>query len=356
MMSQDMVVAVAMSGGVDSSVAALLLHSRGTPSFGLFMKNWDDGDGECPAALDYEDATAVSAKIGINCYSFNFSREYWDGVFQHFLADLQAGYTPNPDILCNREIKFKVLWEKAQSLGATHLATGHYARIANVGGEWRLLRGIDSGKDQSYFLYTLTGELLPHILFPIGDMPKSEVRALARSHGLITSDKKDSVGICFIGKRNFKEFVARYIAYHPGDIITMDGVVVGRHSGVAYYTIGQRHGLAIGGPGEPYFVVDKDVEKNQLIVVQGGNHPALFHRALMATELSWVNAPAEGRCSAKIRYRHPDQPCHVTLEGNNAYVLFDEPQRAVTPGQAVVFYNGECCLGGGTIRKVMNSR
>lgn len=352
-------VAVGMSGGVDSSVAALLLQQQGFDVIGLFMKNWegdDDAADLCPAALDYADALAVARQLGIPCYSFNFSRQYWDQVFEHFLAELRAGRTPNPDILCNRQIKFKVLLDRARDLGASHLATGHYARIAGNA----LLRGCDANKDQSYFLYTLTGSLLPEILFPVGELPKSQVRALARQHGLVTSDKKDSTGICFIGKRDFKDFVSRYIAYHPGDIVTTGGAVVGRHSGVAYYTLGQRHGLAIGGPGEPWFVAGKDVGTNTLVVVQGADHPALFSSSLVATELSWVNPaalptatapPTSWSCSAKVRYRQADQPCLVTLDptGTSADVLFDTPQRAVTPGQAVVFYDGDTCLGGGTI-------
>jgi tRNA-specific 2-thiouridylase len=348
-------VAVGMSGGVDSSVVAALLQQQGYRVVGLFMKNWEetDEDGVCPAALDYEDVRAVCSQLGITCYAFNFSRQYWDNVFEHFLAELRAGRTPNPDILCNREIKFKVLLDKARDLGAEYLATGHYARVGTAGDDYQLLRGSDLSKDQSYFLYTLTADLLPQILFPIGHLYKREVRALAQQYALATSAKKESMGICFIGKRDFKEFVSRYIAYHPGPMVTPEGIVVGQHHGVAYYTIGQRHGLAIGGPGEPWFVADKRVETNELVVVQGSDHPALFRQEMLAADLSWVDSRSipEGawRCTAKVRYRQVDQPCTVTVREEKAYLHFDTPQRAVTPGQAVVFYRDDICLGGGTL-------
>lgn len=349
-------VVVGMSGGVDSSVSAYLLKKQGYNVVGMFMKNWEEtsADGFCPSAIDYDDVVAVCDQLQIPCYAVNFSQNYWDQVFEHFLEELKAGRTPNPDILCNREIKFKVLLEKAKELGAEFLATGHYCRIGHTESqEAQLLRGIDAGKDQSYFLYALHSTILSEVLFPIGNLPKKEVRAIAQDLQLATAKKKDSTGICFIGKRPFKEFVSQYIAYHPGKMITPEGKVVGQHDGVAYYTIGQRHGMGIGGPGEPWFVADKRIDSNELVVVQGGEHPALFKSTLQAHDLTWIslNGPPSlpCRCTAKIRYRQADQACTLTIEQGTAHVAFDEPQRAVTPGQSVVFYQGDVCLGGGII-------
>lgn len=345
-------VVVGMSGGVDSSVAALLLKEEGWNVIGLFMKNWEEEvNGHCPAAQDYEDVVAVCSKIDVPCYAVNFSAHYWNNVFEHFLSELKQGRTPNPDILCNKEIKFKVLLEKALELGASHLATGHYCRI----GEGNTLhKGLDPLKDQSYFLYTLTSDVLKNVLFPIGGLPKSKVRELAAKYNLPTAAKKDSTGICFIGKRDFKQFVSNYIAYHPGNLVDEKGKIIGKHDGSAYYTIGQRHGLGIGGPGEAWFVADKDLEKNEVIVVQGSEHPALFESSLTAEQLSWVSPHAipsfPFHCSAKIRYRQSDQPCIIEkITEGIAYISFPIPQRAITPGQSIVFYQGEVCLGGGII-------
>lgn len=346
-------VVVGMSGGVDSSVAALLLKQQGYSVIGLFMKNWEEvsSDNLCTAAADYEDVARVCEVIGIPYYSVNFATQYWDQVFAGFIDELKRGLTPNPDILCNREIKFNVLMKKAKELGGDFLATGHYCQTDPSG---HLLRGLDPGKDQSYFLYTLKKEILQKVLFPIGALHKAEVRRIAKENNLVTSEKKDSVGICFIGKRNFKEFVANYVPYHPGNFETTDGAVVGRHDGAAYYTIGQRRGLGIGGEGDAWFVVGKDMESNIVQVVQGGNHPALYHGALTATDLSWVD-PAFSpelpyQCTAKIRYRQQDEEAFIEkIEGDRVWVRFTKLQRAITPRQSIVFYQGSVCLGGAMI-------
>lgn len=344
-------VVVGMSGGVDSSVSALLLKQQGYNVIGLFMKNWEEADGQgvCKASREYEDVVAVCEQIGIPYYSVNFVKEYWDNVFTHFIEECRKGRTPNPDILCNREIKFKALYEKALELGATYLATGHYCQTA----DGKLLKGADPNKDQSYFLHAIQGDVLHHVLFPIGHLHKSEVRALARSNHLPTSEKKDSTGICFIGKRDFKEFLSQYIAYTPGDFETPEGKVVGRHDGFAYYTIGQRRGLAIGGPGDAWFVVGKDIARNVVILAQGDDHPDLYCNALTANELTWISKPPSSfpfTCQAKIRYRQPDQPCVIeAIEDGIATVAFPLPQRAATPQQSIVFYDGNVCLGGGFI-------
>lgn len=345
-------VALGMSGGVDSSVAALLLKEQGYDVFGLFMKNWEEQDnhGVCHAVQDYEDVMRVCEQLAIPCYSVNFAREYWDSVFTHFLAELELGHTPNPDILCNREIKFKLLLNKARALGADFLATGHYCRTHGA----QLLKGKDPQKDQSYFVYTLTQRQLPLLLFPVGDLAKTEVRVLAKKAGLATAEKKDSVGICFIGKRDFKVFLHRYLAYQKGPFQTLDGKVVGEHDGVAYYTIGQRKGLGIGGAGDAWFVVGKDALRNIVFVTQGEDHPALYASTLTATDLSWVEeAPHPPfSCKAKIRYRQQDQECQITqIENGVVHVTFKEPQRAITPRQSIVFYQGEVCLGGGMISR-----
>lgn len=344
-------VIVGMSGGVDSSVSALLLKEQGYDVIGLFMKNWEenDADGVCQSVKDYEDVMRVCDKIGIPYYSVNFVQEYRDHVFASFVEDLKAGHTPNPDILCNREIKFNVFMKKAFELGGDYLATGHYCRTQ----DGRLLKGVDPNKDQSYFLYTITSGKLEKVLFPIGDLPKTEVREIARKANLPTSEKKDSTGICFIGKRDFKPFISRYISYRKGPMISAEGKKVGTHDGVAFYTIGQRKGLGIGGEGDAWFVYAKDVERNILRVAQGENHPALFNDRLKATELSWVKGDIPllpYRCKAKIRYRQVEQPCTlVKIENGTLDVIFDQPQRAVTPRQSIVFYEGDVCIGGGII-------
>lgn len=336
-------VVVGMSGGVDSSVTALLLKEQGYRVIALFMKNWEE-EGHCPAEEDYEDVACVCRHLDIPFYTVNFAKEYWDNVFAHCLEEYAAGHTPNPDILCNREIKFKVFFDKAMEMGADYLATGHYCR--NVEGQ--LLRGIDADKDQSYFLYTMKREILEKVLFPIGEMEKSDVRKIAQGAGLITATKRDSTGICFIGKRNFKQFLTRFIPNQPGNFEQLDGKVVGQHDGIAYYTIGQRRGLDIGGPGEAWYVVGKDAMRNVVRVVQGDEHPALFRGELKMSEVSWVGeAPRFPlKCTAKVRYRSPDVACTIVSEKR---VVFDEPQKAITPRQSIVFYQGDICLGGALI-------
>jgi len=340
-------VVVGMSGGVDSSVTALLLKEQGYRVIGLFMKNWEE-EGPCPAEADYEDVACVCAHLDIPYYTVNFSKEYWENVFSHCLKDYAAGHTPNPDILCNREIKFNVFLDKALELGADYLATGHYCRKLMHNGEWHLGRGRDSGKDQSYFLYTLKSSILEKVLFPIGEIEKKEVRAIAERGGLITAQKRDSTGICFIGKRNFKEFLTRFIPHKSGNFERLNGEVVGQHDGIAYYTIGQRRGLTIGGPGEAWYVMGKDAARNVVLVEQGENHPALYRSELTMHEVSWVATPPKLplRCTAKVRYRSADVPCTVA---SAHHVVFDAPQKALTPRQSIVFYQGERCLGGAII-------
>lgn len=350
-------VVVGMSGGVDSAVAALLLKEQGWRPIGLFMKNWEekDSNGRCTSEADWEDVLRVCDSIDIPCYSVNFVQEYQENVFSHFLRELEQGHTPNPDILCNREIKFKVLLDKALAMGGEYLATGHYCQKGgSAAAGWQLQKGSDPGKDQSYFLCAVPQHAISRALFPLGGVEKKVVRQIATRAKLPVAEKKDSTGICFIGKRDFKQFIKQYLPYVPGDIVTADGRVLGSHDGVAYYTIGQRHGLGIGGEGEAWFVADKDIERNQLIAVQGTNHPALFRQRLCAAELSWVagTAPAElpYECSAKVRYRQPEQLCVITaIDAGVAHVVFAEPQRAVTLRQAVAFYQGSVCLGGGFI-------
>lgn len=346
-------VIVGMSGGVDSSVSALLLKEQGYRVIGLFMRNWEENDasGRCRATLDYEDVARVSEQIDIPYYSVNFTEEYRASVFEQFLADLRAGLTPNPDVLCNREIKFKVFLQKAKELGADLLATGHYCR---TDGRGRLLKGVDPEKDQSYFLHAVSSEALRSVLFPIGHLPKKEVRALARKHNLATSEKKDSTGICFIGKRDFKPFLSQYIGLKPGNFETLNGQVVGKHDGLAFYTIGQRKGMGLGGEGDAWYVIGKDLARNVVWVERGANHPSLFASTLTADQLTWIEeAPLLPlRCTAKIRYRQADQACTLlSLEKGRATVSFDTPQRAITPGQSVVFYQGDLCLGGGVIKQ-----
>ncbi|MCG6657376.1 tRNA 2-thiouridine(34) synthase MnmA [Halomonas campisalis] len=365
-------VIVGMSGGVDSSVSALLLLEQGFDVEGLFMKNWDEDDGTeyCTAKADLADAQAVCEKLGIKLHTANFAAEYWDNVFEHFLAEYQAGRTPNPDILCNREIKFKVFLEYAEMLGAEKIATGHYVRqgeaLGRLDGETRprLLKGRDANKDQSYFLHAVPEAAIARTLFPVGELEKSEVRAIAERHDLITARKKDSTGICFIGERRFRDFLQQYLPAQPGVIETPDGEVIGEHMGLMYYTLGQRQGLGIGGlPNHseaPWYVAAKDLERNVLIAVQGKHHPLLYTDSLATEAMDWVAGEpptTEGRLTAKTRYRQSDVPCTVnTREDGGVEVVFDEPQRAVTPGQSLVLYDGEICLGGGVIRDTWNAK
>ena len=349
-------VIVGLSGGVDSSVAALLLARAGNAVEGLFMHNWreDERAPGCRAEDDRRDAVAVAGRLGIPFHVRDFSAEYWDDVFTRFLAEYAAGRTPNPDVLCNREIKFKRFLDAAYALGAEKIATGHYARVRERDGRYQLLRGIDGAKDQSYFLHALAQTQLAATLFPLGELRKPDVRRLAREAGLSNHAKKDSTGICFIGERDFRSFLARYLAARPGPIRTPEGRVLGEHSGIMYYTLGQRQGLGLGGvrgaAEHPWYVIGKEIATDALIVAQDEHW--LLSRRLTASALTWVDgaAPAPAfRCTAKTRYRQDDQACEVHVDTVSASVRFDALQRAVTPGQAVVFYDGDRCLGGGTI-------
>lgn len=358
---KDTTVVVGMSGGVDSSVAALLLKEQGYKVIGIFMKNWDEKDefGECSATKDAEDARRVCEKIGIPFYTINFVDKYWNHVFTYFLDELKMGRTPNPDVLCNKEIKFKAFLDYAMKLGADYLATGHYARVDEKDGRYRLLKGEDNNKDQTYFLCMLGQDQLEKTLFPLGGMNKREVKEIAKRAGFETAYKKESTGICFIGERNFKNFLKNYLPAKPGYIKTLDGKVVGKHDGLMYYTLGQRKGLGIGGQGsgEPWFVVDKDLDNNILYVVQGDKHPFLYSKGIIATGLHWISGKipdSSFRCGVKLRYRQPDQGAVVYFrENNTCEVVFDEPERAVTPGQFAVFYDGDECIGAGTIDQVL---
>jgi len=345
-------VVVGLSGGVDSSVAALLLKQQGYEVIGLFMRNWED-DAECPAKQDFLDVLAVADVIGIEVEAVNFAQEYKERVFQYFLNEYQAGRTPNPDILCNSEIKFKAFLDHAISLGASKIATGHYARLTETQGQFALRKAHDLSKDQSYFLYRLNQHQLSKTLFPLGDLLKTEVREIARQANLSTHAKKDSTGICFIGERDFRSFLERYLPKQPGDMETPDGRVVHQHQGLMYYTIGQRQGLGIGGQGEPWFVAGKDLARNVLIVVQGHDHPLLLNATLQAQDLNWIaqSAPDIQRVyAAKTRYRQQDAACRFSyLDDSGCTIEFTSPQWAVTPGQSVVIYEDEICLGGGII-------
>ena len=351
-----------MSGGVDSSVSAFILQQQGYQVEGLFMKNWEEDDDTdyCTAAADLADAQAVCDKLGIKLHKINFAAEYWDNVFEHFLNEYKAGRTPNPDILCNKEIKFKAFLEyAAEDLGANYIATGHYVRRRGADDNAQLLRGLDVNKDQSYFLYTLSTKQVGQSLFPVGDIEKPIVRAIAEDLGLVTAKKKDSTGICFIGERKFKDFLARYLPAQPGNIRTVDGDIIGRHDGLMYHTLGQRKGLGIGGvkgaSEDAWYVVEKDLVNNELIVAQGHDHSALLSTGLIAQQLHWVDRqPIREplRCTVKTRYRQTDVPCTIEpIDDESIKVIFDEPQIAVTPGQSAVFYLDEVCLGGGIIEQ-----
>jgi tRNA-specific 2-thiouridylase len=349
-------VIVGMSGGVDSSVSAWRLLQEGYEVQGLFMSNWDeDEDGYCTAAADFQDARQVCEQLGITLHKVSFAGEYRQRVFDYFLSEYRAGRTPNPDVLCNREIKFGVCFDYARRLGADWVATGHYARVTH--GPARLVKGADPNKDQSYFLHAMPASALERTLFPIGALPKSQVREIAKDLALPVFDKKDSTGICFIGERPFAAFLEQYLPAQPGEIRSHDGRLLGKHRGLMYYTLGQRQGLRIGGrddaSGEPWYVGAKDLSRNVLVVVQGHDHPLLLSTELVAAQTQWVagDAPSNRfRCTAKVRYRQPDQACEVNvLSDGTLRVHFDQPQRAVTPGQYVVFYQGDECLGGAVI-------
>ncbi len=348
-------VVVGLSGGVDSAVAALLLKRAGHEVTGLFMKNWeeDDTDAHCAAEDDLKETHAVCERLDIPLRTVNFSAEYWDRVFQYFLDELKAGRTPNPDVLCNKEIKFKAFLDHALTLGADRIATGHYARVHEPDGRLQLLKGNDPDKDQTYFLYTLGQAELSRTLFPIGHLAKTDVRAIARDARLPNHARKDSTGICFVGERDFRVFLKRYLPAQSGDMRTLAGEHKGQHEGALYYTIGQRQGLGIGGAGGAWYVVDKDIEENILYVEQGEHHPALYNPALLASQLHWVSGAPPAlphACTAKVRYRQTGQDCTIgQIASDTARVIFASPQRAVTPGQSVVFYDGEVCLGGGVI-------
>lgn len=357
-------VIVGMSGGVDSSVAALLLLRQGYTVEGLFMKNWEEDDTNeyCAAAEDLKDVESVCNKLGIKLNTINFSAEYWDNVFSYFLEEYKAGRTPNPDILCNKEIKFKAALEYVKELGGDYFATGHYAKkIINEDGSFELAKPKDLNKDQTYFLYTLTQDRLAKALFPLENLDKPEIRNIAEENGFINHAKKDSTGICFIGERKFKTFLEGYLPNKPGNIVTEDKTIIGKHDGLMYYTLGQRQGLGIGGvanaPEKPWYVAKKDLERNELIVVQGKDHPSLYSKKLKASSLSFVNNKFDTKktieCSAKVRYRQTDMQCFFKFIDNDSMeVEFYEPVFSITPGQSIVFYNNEICLGGGIIEEV----
>ena len=347
-------VVIGMSGGVDSSVAAWMLKEQGYEVIGLFMKNWEDDDNDeyCSSRQDWLDVVSVADLIGIDVEAVNFAAEYRERVFAEFLREYAAGRTPNPDVLCNAEIKFKAFLDHAMSLGADAIATGHYARVRHEGDKVQLLKAIDASKDQSYFLHRLTQQQLANVLFPLGEIPKTEVRQIAEKIGLHNAGKKDSTGICFIGERPFREFLQKYMPIKPGKMVASNGKIMGEHMGLMYYTIGQRSGLGIGGPGEPWFVADKNLETNELLVVQGHNAPELLKQNLTANELNFslIKPVSTKKYSAKTRYRMQDACCVVDyIDDDTISVIFDKPQWAITPGQSIVVYDGEICLGGGII-------
>ena len=356
-------IVVDLSGGVDSAVAALLLKDAGADVEALHMTNWEDDDGYCEAARDLQDARHVCERLGIVLHHVNFTKQYRERVFAHFLDEYRAGRTPNPDVLCNREIKFGVFRDYAKRLGGEWLATGHYARTAFVDGEPVLLKAADRNKDQSYFLHAVGAGALRETVFPLAEMMKADVRSIARDRGLDVYDKKDSTGICFIGERPFREFLSSYLPAQPGPMLTPDGQHLGEHLGLMYYTVGQRQGLGIGGRHDaadaPWYVVGKDIDHNALIVDQGDS-PLLFSPALVALEPDWIGCPPAGladgsRLAAKVRYRQADQACTVTAIDDVLDVRFDAPQRAVAPGQYIVFYDGERCLGGAVIERPIHA-
>lgn len=359
--NKDIRVVLGMSGGVDSSVAAYLLKEEGYDVVGLFMKNWDEEeDGVCTATRDFEDVMRVAEQLDIPYYTVNFEEEYWDRVFEYFLDEYRNGRTPNPDVLCNKEIKFKAFLEKAQHLEADYIAMGHYARVRHEDGESFLLRGVDDNKDQTYFLNDLNQKQLQSALFPIGELTKEEVREIAERENLATAHKKDSMGICFIGEKNFNEFLGQYLPSKPGEMKTLDGEVKGEHHGLMYYTIGQRQGLGIGGGGktsEPWFVIGKNLKENILLVGQGYENETLYSDKILGEKVHFIDekdwSGKEFSCVVKTRHRQKDIPATVVVDedGENCEIFFDDPVRAITPGQFVVFYNGEVVLGGATIQK-----
>ena len=360
-------VIIGLSGGVDSSVGVIKLLELGYDVEAIFMRNWDSAvnndvlgnpdlmDEVCPQEKDYQDAKAVADKLGIKLHRVDFIEEYWNEVFTYFLDEYKKNRTPNPDILCNKEIKFKCFLEKAEAMGADYIAMGHYARVIHDGDKHYLLRGVDSNKDQTYFLSQLSAKQISKALFPVGDMVKQDVRALALKYDLPVAGKKDSTGICFIGERNFKEFLKNYIPAQPGNMVTSDHKIVGRHEGLMYYTIGQRHGLGIGGPGDAWFVIGKNPKDNELIVGQGDEQELLYANRAIIKDINIINPPLVNTptLTAKFRYRAPDVGVMIKyLDDNTIEVKTKEPVKAMTPGQACVFYDGEYCLGGGTIDEV----
>ncbi|MCI6508498.1 MAG: tRNA 2-thiouridine(34) synthase MnmA [Bacilli bacterium] len=360
-------VIIGLSGGVDSSVGIIKLQEAGYDVEAMFMRNWDSAvnndilgnpdlmDEVCPQEKDYMDAKRVAEQLGVKLYRIDFIEEYWNEVFTYFIEEYKRNRTPNPDILCNKEIKFKAFLKKAEEMGADYIAMGHYARVIHDGDKHYLLRGVDSNKDQTYFLSQLTSAQLSKALFPVGELTKPEVRKIATEHNLVVATKKDSTGICFIGERNFKEFLKNYLPAQPGNMVTSDGTVVGTHEGIMYYTIGQRHGLGIGGPGEAWFVIGKNPQKNELIVGQGDEQELLFANRAIIKDINIINGPLVNTdtLSAKFRYRAPDVKVKIKyLDDNTIEVITSEPVKAITPGQACVFYDGEYCLGGGTIDEV----
>ena len=361
-MAADNKIIVGLSGGVDSSVAAFLLLEKGYEVEALFMKNWDEDDEDeyCSASEDLADAQQVADQLGIKLHTVNFSHEYWEDVFEHFLSEHKKGRTPNPDVLCNQRIKFKAFLDYAKDLGAKKIATGHYARIAEKNGKYLLKAGLDENKDQSYFLHLLNQEQLSQSLFPLGEIDKQEVRKIAKNNNFLNADKKDSTGICFIGERPFSEFLTTFLPKEKGDIVDQNDTFIKHHDGLPFYTIGQRKGLEIGGgfsnSPEPWFVADKVLESNKIVVVQGDD-ALLYHNSLIADDIHWVDSPPieSFSCSAKIRYRQASQICKVSLNDDQTIkVNFNESQRAITPGQSVVFYDGDVCLGGSVIKSKSN--